>query len=204
QRRDQVGERLASAGPRLDQQALVAVDRVGDPFRHRELSRTRLVTREQRRRGAAGPEQRTDALPGRLAAIGGRVVRRRGHFPRLAFSSIPEMPKRRRSSANTASTETPAASRPTSVWKIRSAASCAVWAASFSFSASVSSPDSSAIFALILGRPASSSDTTYDFSGRSRRRLAITSATRATTSAGGSAGPSSATSAPASSWPTRR
>ncbi len=62
----------------------------------------------------------------------------------------------------------------------------------------MSSRDSSAILPLILGSPASSSDTTYDFSGRVRRRSAITSATRASTSAGGSGGPSSSMSAPSS------
>ena len=90
------------------------------------------------------------------------------------------------------------------MWKIRSAASCAMCAASFSGSASVSSPRLLGDLAVDLRQPASSSDTTYDFSGRSRRRFAITSATRASTSAGGSAGPSSATSAPSSVSPTRR
>ena len=105
QRGDQVRQRLARARSGLDQQALVAVDGLGDPLRHRELSGARLVAGKQRRRGAAGPEQRTDALPRRLAAIVGRSVRGRGHRLRLAFSSMPDTPNRRRSSANTASVE---------------------------------------------------------------------------------------------------
>src|SRR6185369_13827510 len=163
---DQIGQRLAGAGPGLDQEALVAVDGVGDPFGHRQLAGARLVAGEDLGRGAARSQQEPD-VPSKIAAD--RVARRRRsarHFWRLAFSSRPEIPNRLRSWANTASSGTPADSRPTRAWKIRSAASWAVWAGSFWGSASMSSPDSSAIFPLILGSPASSSDTTYDFSGR--------------------------------------
>jgi hypothetical protein len=81
-------------------------------------------------------------LPRRLAAIVGRAVRGRGHRLRLAFRRCPT----RRTGgepANTASVETPV-TRPTSV-EDQVSRPCAMCAASFSTSASVSSRDSSAI-----------------------------------------------------------
>ena len=192
QRRHQVGERLAGAGAGLDQQALVAVDRVGDAVRHRQLSGTRLVAGKQRRRRARRSQQRTDALPHRLAAVGAGTGHRRGHFLRLAFSSMPEMPNRRaqlgehgvdRHAGRLQADQHVEDQIGRLVRGVRRVASRAAPRSA--------RRDSSAILPLIFGIPASSSDTTYDFSGRSRRRVAITSATRATTSAGGSGGASS-------------
>ena len=115
---------------------------------------------------------------------------RRGHRLRLAFSSMPDDAEPPRAARRTRrrSARPPPPGRPARGRSgRRPRARCARRRSRRS--ASVSSPDSSAILPLILGSPASSSDTTYDFSGRSRRRLAITSATRASTSAGGSGGP---------------
>jgi hypothetical protein len=76
----QIGERLAGAGARLDQQALVVVEGAGDAGRHRHLSGAVLVAGEGARQAPTGAEQLAER-----------------HRDRLAFSSMPDTPKRRRS-----------------------------------------------------------------------------------------------------------
>ena len=58
ERRDQVGEALAGAGPRLGEQVLAARERVGDRGRERGLLGARLEAGERLGQAAVGSEER--------------------------------------------------------------------------------------------------------------------------------------------------
>src|SRR5688572_855179 len=103
-------------------------------------------------------------------------------FEREAFSSSPERPSRRSSSASTSSTPIPCHASITRQWNQRSAVSWTIAARSPDLAASTVSVASSPIFLRMASWPRAFSDATYEEPESAPRRAAIARSSRSSTS----------------------